>query len=64
MQKIYYDQFIKAYEEDLGKNTLIEGGGNLCFCDESISILTTLDLDENNKQAKNTKQNNKFYILL
>jgi len=47
----------------LGKNTVIEGGGNLCFCDESISILTTLDLDENNKQSKNTKENKLYHLL-
>ena len=47
----------------LGKNILIEGGCNLCFYDKSISILTTLDLDENNKQLKNTKENKLYHLL-
>lgn len=47
----------------LGKNQIIEGGCNLCFYDESINILTTLDLDENNKRIKNTKENKLYHLL-
>jgi hypothetical protein len=47
----------------LGKNQVIEGGCNLCFYDESISILTTLDLDENNKKNKNIKQDKLYHLL-
>ena len=42
MQKIYYDQFIKAYEEDLGKNTLID---NIAFL-KSLSKIRDLDEHE------------------
>jgi hypothetical protein len=42
MQKIYYDQFIKAYEEDLGKNTLID---NIAFL-KSLSKIRYLDEQE------------------
>jgi hypothetical protein len=47
----------------LGKNQVIEGGCNLCFYDESINILTTLDLDENNKKNKNIKQDKLYHLL-
>lgn len=47
----------------LGKNQVIEGGCNLCFYNESISISTTLDLDENNKKNKNTKQDKLYHLL-
>ena len=47
----------------LGKNRLIEGGTNLCFYDESISILTTLDLDENNKKHIIKKENKLYHLL-
>ena len=47
----------------LGKNRLIEGGTNLCFYDESISILTTLDLDENNKRHIIKKENKLYHLL-
>jgi hypothetical protein len=47
----------------LGKNRLIEGGTNLCFYDESISILTTLDLDENNKRHINKKEDKLYHLL-
>ena len=40
MQKIYYDQFIKAYEEDLSKKTLID---NIAFYK---SLRKIRDLDE------------------
>jgi len=42
MQKIYYDQFIKAYEEDLSKNTLID---NIVFY-KSLSKIRNLDEQE------------------
>ena len=47
----------------LGKNRVIEGGCNLCFYDKSISILTTLDLDENNKKVINRKENKLYHLL-
>ena len=47
----------------LGKNRRFEGGCNLCFYDESIQILTTLDLDENNKQLKTIKENKLYHLL-
>jgi hypothetical protein len=47
----------------LGKNKKFEGGCNLCFYDESINILTTLDLDENNKKYKLTKENKLYHLL-
>jgi hypothetical protein len=47
----------------LGKNRRVEGGCNLCFYDESISILTTLDLDENNKYHKTTKETKLYHLL-
>ena len=47
----------------LGKNRIIEGGCNLCFYDESISILTTLDLDENNKRHIIKKENKLYHLL-
>ena len=47
----------------LGKNRVIEGGANLCFYDESISILTTLDLDENNKKYVNKKEKRLYNLL-
>jgi hypothetical protein len=47
----------------LGKKRVIEGGCNLCFYDESINILTTLDLDENNKKYKNTKEDKLYHLL-
>jgi hypothetical protein len=47
----------------LGKNRIIEGGCNLCFYDESINILTTLDLDENNKKHVNKKENKLYHLL-
>jgi hypothetical protein len=47
----------------LGKNRIVEGGCNLCFYDESISILTTLDLDENNKKHVNKKENKLYHLL-
>lgn len=47
----------------LGKKRVIEGGCNLCFYDESINILTTLDLDENNKKYKNTKEGKLYHLL-
>ena len=47
----------------LGKNRVIEGGCNLCFYDESISILTTLDLDEINKKHINKKESKLYHLL-
>ena len=47
----------------LGKNRVIEGGCNLCFYDESINILTTLDLDENNKKCTNKKESKLYHLL-
>jgi len=47
----------------LGKNKKFEGGCNLCFYNESINILTTLDLDENNKQPKTIKENKLYHLL-
>ena len=47
----------------LGKKRVIEGGCNLCFYDESISILTTLDLDENNKKYVNKKEKRLYNLL-
>lgn len=47
----------------LGKNRKFEGGCNLCFYDESINILTTLDLDENNKKYKTTKEDKLYHLL-
>jgi hypothetical protein len=47
----------------LGKNCKIEGGCNLCFYKESVNILTTLDLDENNKKYKNIKENKLYHLL-
>jgi hypothetical protein len=47
----------------LGKNCKIEGGCNLCFYKESVNILTTLDLDENNKKHKNIKENKLYHLL-
>ena len=47
----------------LGKNKKFEGGCNLCFYDESINILSTLDLDENNKKYKITKENKLYHLL-
>jgi hypothetical protein len=47
----------------LGKKRRIAGGCNLCFYDESISILTTLDLDENNKKHINKKENKLYHLL-
>ena len=47
----------------LGKNKKFEGGCNLCFYDESINILTTLDLDENNKKYKTTKEDKLYHLL-
>ena len=46
----------------LGKDRVFEGGCNLCFYEKSISILTTLDLDRNNK--KHINKENKLYHLL
>ena len=47
----------------LGKNKKFKGGCNLCFYDESINILTTLDLDENNKKYKTTKEDKLYHLL-
>ena len=47
----------------LGKNKKFEGGCNLCFYNESINILTTLDLDENNKEPKTIKENKLYHLL-
>ena len=47
----------------LGKKRVIEGGCNLCFYDESICILTTLDLDENNKKYISKKEDKLYHLL-
>lgn len=51
MQKIYYDQFIKAYEADLGKNTLID---NIAFL-KSLSKIRDLD-EQETLQLKHCEQ--------
>jgi hypothetical protein len=47
----------------LGENKKFEGGCNLCFFNKSINILTTMDLDENNKEIKTTKENKLYHLL-
>ena len=46
----------------LGKNRLIQGGCNLCFYDESTSILSTLDIDVYHQELCRNK--NVLYHLL
>jgi hypothetical protein len=46
----------------LGKNKIVQGGCNLCFYHESISILSTLDLDISNKEL--CRNQPKLYHLL
>ena len=52
-QSIYY----------LGKKRLIKGGCNLCFSNDSNTILTTLDLDENIKKYTNKKEDKLYHLL-
>jgi hypothetical protein len=47
----------------LGKTRVIAGGCNLCFYDESISILSTLDLDEISKKHINKKEDKLYHLL-
>lgn len=47
----------------LGENKKFEGGCNLCFFNKTINILTTMDLDENNKEIKTTKENKLYHLL-
>lgn len=51
MQKIYYEQFIKAYEENLGSKTLED---NIAFY-KSLSKMRDLTLDEQQKLEQSEK---------
>ena len=48
---------------NLGKDRQIYGGTNLVFCDNSINILTTLDLDEKYKRITNIKEPKLYHLL-